>query len=235
MEIFGVDVTPLDKKGINQKIEVFLSKPGFHRIATVNPEFLVLGDRNQEFKQSLLSADLCVADGFGIVLVGWFQGKKNIARFPGALLMEEILSKASVQHFSVFLVIKKDGLSSYTEIKNTLLKKYPSLLIDGIELDIKSDNASYVIPHTSNIILCNFGAPEQEFFLESLRKDPGDIRLAMGVGGSFDYLTGKVPRAPKVFQSFGLEWLWRFILQPSRFKRIWNAVIVFPVRVFCRK
>lgn len=57
----------------------------------------------------------------------------------------------------------------------------------------------------------------------------------MGVGGSFDYLTGKQRRAPRWMQVIGLEWLWRLILQPRRFRRIWNAVIVFPMKMILGK
>jgi glutamyl-tRNA synthetase len=82
----------------------------------------------------------------------------------------------------------------------------------------------------NSIVLCNFGAPEQELFLMKLKDNSGDIRFAMGVGGSFDYLTGKQKRAPKWLRVIGLEWLWRLILQPKRFKRIWNATVVFLVK-----
>ena len=57
----------------------------------------------------------------------------------------------------------------------------------------------------------------------------------MGVGGSFDYLTGKTPRAPQFLRQMGLEWLWRLMLQPKRWKRILNAVIIFPIKVILCK
>jgi len=57
----------------------------------------------------------------------------------------------------------------------------------------------------------------------------------MGVGGSFDYLTGKQKRAPRWMRIFGLEWLWRLILQPQRWKRIGNAVVIFPIKILFNK
>ncbi len=81
------------------------------------------------------------------------------------------------------------------------------------------------------MVFCNFGAPLQEIFLYHL-KDANQIRLAMGVGGSFDYVTGKRKRAPRWVQSIGMEWFWRLLLQPRRFFRTWNATVVFPFRVF---
>lgn len=97
------------------------------------------------------------------------------------------------------------------------------------------------------VVFCNFGAPEQDKFIDSLRNSGLKICLGMGVGGSFDFLTGKVKRAPKWMQFLGLEWLFRliqqfFIKQPknssvqsNRFRRIFKAVIIFPIRVILNK
>lgn len=218
MELLGVPLTDDPREDILAEVRKYLKEPTFHRIATINPEFLVLGEKDQSFKDSLLAADLSIADGFGIVLAGWLRGKK-ITRIPGADLLDYILNLAEESHYKIALVIKESGLSSYEEIKSVLVKKYPNI-------QFVSETTQAVV------VICNFGAPEQEIFLESLRSSPGNIRLAVGVGGSFDYLTGKLKRAPKIMRFFGLEWLWRLILQPKRWKRIWTAVIIFPFLMF---
>ena len=92
-------------------------------------------------------------------------------------------------------------------------------------------------PHlcqNKNYVTGNF--KEENNFTENIglqeQRCRGKIRLAMGVGGSFDYLTGKVPRAPEFMRQIGLEWLFRLIIEPRyRFKRIWNAVVIFPIKV----
>lgn len=235
MRIFGVLIENYSREEILAQVRLFLAEPKFHRIATVNPEFLVLADCNPTFKQALLSADLCVADGIGIVLAGLLHGKK-IVRFPGADLLHEILTLAERDGHSVFLAIRQDGLSSYEEIRAALLKKYPHLEVAGESYIAENFSPISLIAYpASSIIMCNFGAPQQEVFLEGLRNNPGKVRLAMGVGGSFDYLTGKQKRAPYIVRAIGLEWLWRLILQPWRYKRIWNAVVVFPMKVLLYK
>lgn len=229
--ILGVPISLDSKEKVLEKIGNFLREDRFHRIATVNPEFLVLASRDNRFRENLLSADLRVADGFGMVLAGLLQGEE-VPRFPGADLLLNVLSIAEKDEYSVFLAIRQDGLSSYEEIHSALLKKYPKLFVSGE--NFSSSNRDPQCSTLDSIVICNFGAPEQEVFLESLRGNPRGIRLAIGVGGSFDFLTGKQKRAPHWLRVLGLEWLWRLILQPKRWRRIWNAVVVFPVKVSLR-
>ncbi len=272
MNILGVKVDNLTKKEILEKIRTFLIEPKFHQIATINPEFILEAQKNPEFKNIINNCDLNVADGFGIKLAFWRFGKKLKARFTGADLMLEILKIASKQNFTVFLAVNKDGLSTFEETKSAILKIYPDLIIEGIDLE---KNVSCFMFHVScSILFCNFGAPQQELFINSQKCDTpphlshnnsknisnknlngdfeqssdlqndrcgGKIRLAMGVGGCFDFLTGKVRRAPKILRLIGLEWLWR-IFQPQewkfkkeRLKRIFLAVIIFPIRVTINK
>lgn len=232
MKVFNVRIDNFTKKEILNQIELFLSEPRFHQIATINPEFILEAQKNPEFKNILNSSDLNVADGVGI----WFAflrfGKFLKARLAGADLMLDILRLAEEKKLKIFLAANKDGLSSFEETKEAILKKFPGLEIFGVNLD--KNISSYEIPDTKyQMLLCNFGAPFQELFINSQKCDT--IRLAMGVGGSFDFLTKKVYRAPKWMQKLGLEWLWRLILQPWRWKRICQAVIVFPVKVIFSK
>ena len=227
MDILGIAITHLTRNEISDRLHQFLAEPKFHRITTVNPEFLLRAEKDEAFHQALLDADLRVADGFGIVLAGLWHGKR-ITRFPGADLMTEILRIANEKKLSVYLAVRADGLSTYEEIRTVLQKKYPDLKINGADIDSKIHDPQFMI-HNS-ITFCNFGAPEQEIFLDSL-KDQNGIRLALGVGGAFDYLTGKQKRAPRWLRTIGLEWCWRLMQQPKRWRRIWNAVVVFPFRV----
>ncbi len=234
MELFGILITSASREEILAQVKMFLTEPRFHRIATVNPEFLVRADHDEVFKQSLQKADLCVADGMGIVLAGWLQGRR-VTRFPGVDLLHEILTIAERDGHTVYLAIKKDGLSSYEEIRMALLKKYPALVVSGTDALLSGIGNWKLEIGNSAIVLCNYGAPMQEIFLANLKEAGVTSQLAMGVGGSFDFMTGKQKRAPQWLRAVGLEWLWRLILQPSRFRRIWNAVVVFPMKVLFRK
>ena len=230
MQIFGIPIDNLTREEIFTQVETFLDEPKFHQIATVNPEFFVEAEKNKDFHEVLQQCDLRIADGFGIAVAFFLKGERLKCRFPGADLMEEIIHQTNGRGISVYLAIRKDGLSSFEQIKSAILKKYPLLQINGSNIDIKKIRDSRFEIRDS-IVLCNFGAPMQELFLARLKNNPGNVRLAMGVGGSFDYLTGKQKRAPQWLRTIGLEWLWRLVRQPKRFKRIWNAVIIFPVKM----
>lgn len=228
MKIFGVTIDNLSRATILKTIEQWLIEGGFHRITTVNPEFLLLASTHPKFRQSLIQADLRIADGVGINLPFWLTGEKLIARFPGVDLLEEILELAEAKEYPVALALHEQGLSDPVKIKTALLERYPKLKVEMLSL--REPQSSQAV-----ILLCNYGAPLQELYLETFRTRNTNFRLVMGVGGAFDFLTGAIPRAPKWMRSFGLEWLWRLMKQPSRFSRIWNAVVVFPIKVLSQK
>jgi len=240
MQIFDITLDDFSCGAALARCETWLNGNSFHRIATVNPEFLLRAKDDIEFARNLRSADLRVVDGFGIVIVSRLHGK-SIHRCPGADLMASLLVQAARKHHPVFFAVRQDGLSSYEEIIQALRKKYPALIVDGSVVDRHdqasawNDARSKIRTSHATIVFSNFGAPEQEFFIESLRENPGDVRLAMGVGGSLDYLTGRILRAPRCMRAMGLEWLWRLIQQPKRFGRIWSATVVFLWRSMSNK
>ena len=245
MEILGVRIDNLSKKEILQTVEGFLKEDKFHQIATVNPEFILKAQSDLEFKHILNSCALNVADGVGLWYAHIRFFKWLRCRMTGVELMHEVLNLADEKALKVFIAINQNGLSSLDEIKQALEIKYPRIKLSGAELIFDeqiSDIEEYRAKALENeIVLCNFGAPMQEKFLNLAKNDT--IRLAMGVGGAFDFLTKKRSRAPKIVQKLGLEWLWRIFSQGlgekvffiSRLKRIFKAVVVFPLRIIINK
>lgn len=233
MIVLGIEIDNLTKKEILEKLEFFLSEDKFHQIATINPEFILRAQKDREFKAILNQCDLKVADGVGIWYAFLRFGKKLKTTMPGVDLLTEILQIANEGRLSVFLAINKDGLSSYKEIVLVLNKNYPNINFFGEDINPRITDYQLLITSYS-ILFCNFGSPFQETFIQS-QKD-ARIRIAMGVGGSFDFLTGKITRAPFWMRQFGLEWLWRFVQEPKyRVKRIFKAVIVFPIKILFSK
>jgi N-acetylglucosaminyldiphosphoundecaprenol N-acetyl-beta-D-mannosaminyltransferase len=225
-DIFRIPIDNRPQYELERVIRRCLDGTAFTRIATVNPEFLVRAHRDVAFTGILQKADIRIADGSGIVLAGLLFGF-GVSRYPGVDLMRYILSKAEQSSASVFLVVKKGGLSSFEQVRKALLVLYPKLVLNGDDIDPESETKPAGI-YDAAVVLCNFGAPEQERFLESLRPDSGSIRLVMGVGGAFDFLTGRQRRAPRWMRFLGLEWLFRLLIQPKRITRIWTALVIFP-------
>jgi N-acetylglucosaminyldiphosphoundecaprenol N-acetyl-beta-D-mannosaminyltransferase len=232
MEILGVRIDNFSEKELLEKVESFLREDSFHQIVTINPEFILEAQKDHGFREVLNGSDLCLADGAGIWFAFLRHGKILRSRMAGADLMEEILGLASTNGQGIFLAASDKSLSTWEETRDAILKKYPGLKIEGERFGPQIANHGLPLADCS-IVLCNFGAPHQEKFIRSLkRQENSRIRLAIGVGGGFDFLTGKVARAPKIFRTIGLEWLWRFLQEPRyRARRIFRAVVVFPIRI----
>jgi N-acetylglucosaminyldiphosphoundecaprenol N-acetyl-beta-D-mannosaminyltransferase len=211
----------------------------------VNPEFILKAQQDENFKNILNACDLNVADGIGLKYAFVRYGMWLKERIAGVDLMHEILRLADKKCLSVYLAVNKNGLSSLEEIKASLEKSYPNVKFSGNEYDLchpssvtghrdETNGDDRLLIADDCILLCNFGAPSQENFINSQKNDT--MRLAMGVGGSFDFVTGRILRAPKLMRKIGLEWLWRLVQEPKyRFGRILNAVIGFPLRVLINR
>lgn len=194
-----------------------LAKRGFY-IVTPNPEFVVAAQKDKSFKKILNDADLSIPDGRGLK----FSGKvRNI--FSGTDFMEKLVSLAAEKGFTVGFLGGRDKVAKKTA--ECLLNKYPGLEVAFAESGGEVCSTSPIALTTSDfavppvdILFVAFGHIKQEKWIaNNLDKIP--VKIAMGVGGAFDYLSGSVPRAPKWIRDLGFEWLFRLIIQPWRVKR----------------
>lgn len=231
INILGVNLIVTNKTEIKNYLRAALFGHKARQIVTPNPEFLLAAQKDKAFWRILNNADLAVPDGFGLKCAAWLKGV-NLTRFPGADLMLEILKLAESQKARVAIVNWQNGLSSEQEIKQVLHLRFSRLnfVIKSLPKKDIADDLVWLKNFGPKILLVNFGAPEQDKFIANIKNSLPSLKLAMGVGGSFDFLTKKRARAPKFFRALGLEWLWRLLIQPSRFKRIFNAVVVFSVQ-----
>ncbi len=236
ISIFSTRIDHLSREETLRTIDGFLQENAFHHIATVNPEFLLEARTNRSFRDTLNACDLNIVDGFGLHLAFLRKGMLLRDRMTGADLTVSLLRHAEKNGQSVFFAIRRNGLSLWEDVRKTLTEHYPKLRAAGADIGwetspsmLRADLREKI--QNADIVLCNFGAPYQELFLAALGKGPKTPRLAIGIGGSLDFLTGKAVRAPKWMRQYGIEWLWRLMRQPKRFRRIVNAVILFPLLV----
>jgi N-acetylglucosaminyldiphosphoundecaprenol N-acetyl-beta-D-mannosaminyltransferase len=244
MKILDVKVDNINQAKALEVIQGWLSKPGKHYITTPNLEFIQLAQKDLEFKEILNRADLAVPDSSRL---GWLYDLKsqkkllkkllifplgifpkitNLTQFDivaGVDLMESLCELSSEKGFTVGFLGGVPGVAEKT--KECLQKKFAGLKVElaeeGPARHLFFDD--FAIPKL-DILFVALGAPKQEKWIyKNLDKIP--VKVAMGVGGAFDYLSGNVPRAPIWLRSLGLEWLFRLIIQPWRIKRQLKLVI----------
>ncbi len=230
--IFNTRIDNYKRAKIIEKISFFLAGNTLAHIATINPEILLRARTDKRFRTILNASALNVADGTGVFFAFLRYGCLLRTRFTGVEIMNYILSLAEKNGYRIFLVAYKDGLTSWQKTRDAILHAFPNILIDGCNIASSYENLSvsqYSQLHKSDVVFVNFGAPAQEKFINACKKESiSKLRIGVGVGGAFDYIAGTLPRAPYFVQKMGMEWLFRFIVQPHRFKRIFRAVFLFP-------
>ena len=219
--VLGVRVDCLDMGSALGEIERFVDQGGPHLVATVNPEFVMRAQGDREFGRVLDSAALCLADGTGVVWAARRMGCTLAGPVAGADLVEPLAALCGRRGFRLFLLGAKPGVAD--ELAAQLRSANPGLLVaayaGGPSPSFDVETLELVHAHKTDVLLVAFGAPAQELWIDRL-KDRLGVAVAVGVGGSFDYLTGRMPRAPVWMRRAGLEWLHRLGRQPWRVRRM---------------
>lgn len=225
-KLLDIKLQSLSPQSIKELLRSYLQSDSQHHLVTVNPEFIVTAQKNQKFKNILNQSSLSTIDGTGIVqalkFFGYQVGLED--RLTGAQLLTKILDIASYDKCKVMFLIYSQGLSKKDQLANKLAQIYPQL-----EYKITDENNFLIEAQTfePEILIVGLGAPAQEFWINEHQYQIPSVKLAIGVGGAIDFLSGAVTRSPKMFRSFGLEWLWRLIKQPRRLPRIFKAIFIF--------
>jgi N-acetylglucosaminyldiphosphoundecaprenol N-acetyl-beta-D-mannosaminyltransferase len=190
-------------------------------VVTANPEFMMETKKNSEFKQALISADYVIADGIGIIYASKLLGTPIETRVPGFEVMQELLSIAQEKQLSCYFL----GASERTIEKtvDNILLDYPQLHIAGYHHGYIDSNDEEVVNDVKNaepdLVFVAMGFPKQEqwisTYLPLFKKG-----IFMGVGGSFDIFAGNTKRAPAIWQKLNIEWLYRLIKEPTRWRRM---------------
>jgi N-acetylglucosaminyldiphosphoundecaprenol N-acetyl-beta-D-mannosaminyltransferase len=219
--ILGVSVDCLNMSEALAQIERFVDEGGPHLVATVNPEFVMRAQRDAAFARVLASAELCLPDGTGVVWAARRQGCDLAGPVAGVDLVQPIAAMCARRAWGLFLLGAAPGVAA--ELAAKLRTSNPGLEVrahPGSPDPSGDEEALRLIhDHGPQVLLVAYGAPAQELWIERLRNRLG-VAVAIGVGGAFDYLTGRVPRAPEWMRSAGLEWLHRLVRQPWRIRRM---------------
>ncbi len=232
VNILGVKIDDVDILQVVDQVEEWLKKDGKHYIVTPNPEIVVMAQKDLELKNIINNAELAIPDGVGLKLATDIENTT-----PGVDVMEELVKMAAEKGFTIGFLGGRDQVAK--EVKERLLKKYPKLKVNFADSGGEVDKNGDVIARSEatkqskkrlprpfgarndesiDILFVAFGPPKQEKWIaKNLEKIP--VKVAMGVGGAFDYISRKVPRAPVFIRKIGFEWLFRLVVQPWRIKR----------------
>lgn len=222
VNVLGVD---FDNKSFQQFQNEFIGKINAHQstlVVTANPEIVMATNENPEFMKILkYDADYITADGIGIVKAAKYLGNPIIERVTGYDLFTWLMSFANERNLRVYLIGAEPSVIEATKAK--IIQEYSDIQLVGARDGYFKEDlelVAYQIERTEpDLVFAALGSPKQEQLLALLRKNllPS---LMMGVGGSFDVFSGKVKRAPQSWQKLHLEWLYRLLKNPSRFKRM---------------
>lgn len=206
------------------------------RIVTLNPEMILAAQKNAALFACIQNADLILADGGGLRLSAFLLGARLRHRHPGVDILVHLISLCAATQARLLFLGKQEEMD---QAKERLLSVMPGLqlsCLDPGKLQEGSLLSESVIEEIRilrpAVIAVGLGHAKQEFIAEQLIREIPTLRVVIGVGGAFAMLSGRLPRAPRFLRRLGLEWLWRLGLEPQRFRRITDAVLVFPCLVF---
>ncbi len=236
--ILGVNVSNTTKQAAIAKIADFLAQDKQFFVTTPNPEIILYAHKNPAYREILNKADFSLPDGIGLVFASKIIHEPLNERISGTDMVPEIAKLAREKKLKIAVL---GGLD-----QETLEKAAAVMRGWGNEVVF----ANYGVPkeHWKNpafhekiinginasgtqIVLAGFGHPKQEEWINKYQGAMPSVKLFIGIGGALDFIAGARKRAPAWMQKTGLEWLWRLIQEPRRAKRIFNAVIVFPIAV----
>lgn len=200
-----------------------MSEPGLHQIATVNPEFIMTAQRDAEFHRILNRAELCLPDGVGLLLAGRWLGRPFPERVAGSDFVYHLARLAATNGWRLFLLGAAPGVAE--EAAAIFQERFPGLIIAGTFSGSPDPAENEAIVERINesqagMLYVAFGAPKQDKWISRNREALGSVRVAMGVGGSLDFVAGRATRAPRWVQQTGLEWLHRLLKEPWRWRRM---------------
>lgn len=234
VEILNTPVHQVTLADTLRLVAQFMVGPRLHQLATTNPEFVMAAQQDEAFRQVLQTADLCLADGIGLIYASRWQGTPLPERIPGSELVYHLAEQAANHGWRLFLLGGRDGVAEATAA--IFQARYPTLQIAGTYEGTPSLGGNEAIVQRINasradILFVAYGAPKQDKWIARNRQTLTTVRVAMGVGGAFDFVSGRLTRAPRWMQNLSLEWLYRLMQEPWRWRRM-LALPHFVLRVW---
>lgn len=221
--ILGIPVDKITYKRWMQLIDQWVRNGSrAYHVCTTNPEFVIIAQRDHNFRHILQRADLCVPDGVGLLWASRVLGTELPERVTGSDGTRVIAQHAAAKGWKLFFLGAAPGVAE--KAAEILRSDYPGVqIVDCYDGSPRPEDEDAIVERVNasgaDILLVAYGAPKQDAWIA--RNLPRlQVRMAMGVGGAFDFIAGVIPRAPDNMQKYGLEWLYRLYKQPWRIRRM---------------
>ncbi|MEX1212589.1 MAG: WecB/TagA/CpsF family glycosyltransferase [Balneolaceae bacterium] len=224
-----MDIAPYSKEeffyliGERLKDNDLLSPPIF--VVTVNPEIAIQSIFDPKFKEILNQSTINTADGVGISWAIHFLHKKTVDRITGSDSLERICMDCAMYRQTVFFYGAAPGVAQraaeilmerieHLNIVGTYSPERPDMTVEELPLDTR------ILLQSASVVFVALGAPAQEKWIHANLEKLPNCKLIIGIGGSFDFISGTRKRAPVLLRKSGLEWMFRLWLEPARWRRM---------------
>jgi len=227
LDVLGVPVVPFDLDRAVAYLEAALDGEGRVQVVTANPEFVMHARRDRDLLAAPEGAELLVLpDGIGLVLAARLLGADLPGRARGRELVVRLAEAATRRGLGVYLLGAREGVA--VRAAEHLRQVIRGLRVAGAYAGVAEgddDTVPRVATAEPSVLFVAYGMPKQERWIaRNLRRLPS-VRVAVGVGGAFDYLAGEAKLPPEWMARLGLEWLWRLVQEPWR----WRRQVVLPL------
>jgi len=217
----GVPIHNVTTEEVVTLIAQWIEEKTPHQIATVNPEFLMRARWDTAFRATLQQVSLCVPDGIGILWAAKMRRRLLRERVAGSDLVPRLTAEAAQRGWRVYFLGAAPGVAE--KAASVLKKHHPSLCVAGCYAGSPSpeeeEQITTLIRNTqADLVFVAYGAPQQDLWLARNLSQTG-ASVGIGIGGAFDFIAGVSQRAPIWIQKLGLEWLYRLIKEPWRWRR----------------
>ncbi len=227
------------QKALEELTQIFLKKKQVF-LVTLNPEMVVCSRYDQGLKRAIQKAELVLPDGIGVLLAlklltkNRFKKREKRHKLERATGIDIVCGLAQRLQGKASFFLFGGSEKVVQQAAANLRQSFPLLSIAGVCNGYRYNSKDIIAAVNStkaDILLVALGSPLQEKWICHYLSQMPNVKIAIGVGGSFDFIAKKVKRAPLWMRRLGLEWFWRLLLEPWRIKRIYRAVIVFPCMV----
>lgn len=219
---------PLDNLSISDAVRAItqrLERPRASQVCFLNADCVNVSRRDRRYLEVLRAADLVLADGVGLKLAAWAAGVRLRGNLNGTDLFPRLCEALSGSGKKLFLLGARAGAAD--AVCDWVARHHPGVAIAGCRHGYFSAGeepavVDQIARSGTDLLLVAFGSPKQDLWIDR-HLDSLGVKVAMGVGGLFDFYSGRIPRAPLWMRSVGLEWLYRLWQEPTR---LWKRYLL---------